>query len=487
MTDFLSRLSQGIFLLCAFSFTVLSQPVQAFQSGPVNYDDSVVNFRKTLSELVKADTTNPPGNEARAVAILGARLKEAGVEFQTMEFAPGRQNLVARLKGSGKKKPVLLLAHLDVVGTEFQQWATPPHEVTEKDGYLYGRGVRDDLGMAVQNLEAFLLIKKLGRPLDRDIILAFTGDEESGGKGIVALLEQHPDWIDAGVAINEGGSPANREKDSPVAYLNVEMAEKTYQDFTLRAKGETGHSSAPKKDNAIYKLAEALVRLAHDTPENRLIPVTRAYFEERAATEKPQVAKAMRAVAAQKKGPLPKKAVELLSRVPAVAAYFKTTCVATMLSGGTKANALASEASAVINCRILPDETIEQVKSHLKKVIADSSLELLVLKEFSASGASPLDNEMPKAIAELAHDFWPNAPLIPFMSNGATDARFLRARGIPSYGFAALAGTEEDGSRAHGIDERIQISSIRPAIEFSVKLLERLTGSGVEATVEATK
>ena len=203
----LSLAAKSIFLLVTLILFPLSHA-----AGPTgqDFDRATMSLRKTLGELIKADTTNPPGSEARAVTILAARLKQAGIAFETMEFGPGRQNLVARLKGNGEKKALLLLAHRDVVGTEHQEWTSPSHELTEKDGYLYGRGVRDDLGMAVANLEAFLLLKSSGLPLKRDVILAFTGDEESGGLGIRTMIEKHPDWLDADIAINEGGSPVNR-------------------------------------------------------------------------------------------------------------------------------------------------------------------------------------------------------------------------------------------------------------------------------------
>ena len=430
------------------------------------------SFRQTLGELVKADTTNPPGNEARAVAILAKRLKAAGIPYEITDFAPGRQNIVARLKGSGEKKPLLLLAHIDVVGTDGQNWTMPKHEMTEKDGHLYGRGVLDDLGMAVLNLETVIELKKSGIALKRDVILAFTGDEESGGLGLRTLLKERPELVDAEIALNEGGGAVNDETGGPVKYVRLQMAEKTYQDFTLTAKGPTGHSSVPQKENAIYKLSRALTNVQKFWPAPRLIPVTREYFRQRSALEKPETGKAMLAVATAK-GKLPAKALAVLEKNPVIAAQLRTTCVTTMLSAGTKVNALPPSASANINCRIMPDETIESVEKQLLKLINDPSLTLAREPEFGTSPAAPTDGEVPKVLQKLAKEIW-NVPVIPTMSTGATDSRYLREKGVAAYGFSAMPVHETDILRAHGIDERIQLTSIRPGLEFMQRLVIEL-------------
>src|SRR4051812_23940057 len=219
-------------------------------AAKVDFASPARAVRDTLAALVAVDTANPPGNEARAVAIAKARLDAAGIPYVVSEFAPGRENLVARLAGSGGAKPILLLAHVDVVGTEGQDWSTDPKKVTEVGGYLVGRGVADDLGMASIALETLILLKTSGAKLDRDVILAWTGDEESGGGGIRWLLDNAPDAIAAEIAINEGGGLQLDDQGRP-KLIQLQTAEKTYQDFTITARGTTGHSSVPRADNAI--------------------------------------------------------------------------------------------------------------------------------------------------------------------------------------------------------------------------------------------
>lgn len=433
-----------------------------------DYEGMSKSFRKTLGELVQAKTVNPPGNEKRAVEILAARLKKENIPFKTMEFAKNRSNLVARLKGSGEKKALLLLAHTDVVGVENQVWSTPPHVMTEKEGFLYGRGVQDDLGMAVANLEVFIALKRLKIPLKRDIILAFTGDEESGGTGIKALLEKHPDWIaDAEVGLNEGGSPVTDEEQK-VIFLNMATAEKTYQDFLLTTKGSTGHSSLPHGDNAIAVLAQALEKLVTHKAEQRLLPVTREYFLKRAEIEKGDLSKAMKDVAKSSRR-FSERSVKELEKYH-LHNLLITTCIPTMVSGGSRVNALPPLATANINCRILPDETIETVKKRLISIIDDPRVELTVDGDFSVGGSSDVKGVVPTAVEKVSQQMWPGVVVIPSMLSGATDSRFLQGK-TQMYGMSPLYRLEKDAARAHGIDERIPVKAIVPGMEFMYKLV----------------
>jgi acetylornithine deacetylase/succinyl-diaminopimelate desuccinylase-like protein len=442
-------------------------------AAPFDYDAATASFKSVISQLVSADTTNPPGNEARVTKIIAARLKKEGIASEVTEFAPGRKNLTARLKGSGKEKPLILLAHTDVVGTEGQQWSTPPHTVTEKDGYQYGRGIRDDLSMVTSNLEVFVLLKRSGVKLRRDVIIAFTGDEESGGAGIRALLKHDPSLYEAGLVINEGGAAVNAVSGGPPVYAAVEVAQKTYQDFILTTSGKTGHSSVPQRDNAIYRLARALERIDGAEPPPRLIPTTRAYFKARAKVEAPSTAQAMNAIA-DAQGVLPREALNVIEHNPIWAVQLRTTCVATMLSGGTKANALPASATANVNCRILPDETIDQTEARLTAIIGDSEVKVSRAPAFDFGPPSPVTGEFFDALAKVLGEVAPNASLIPVMQSGGTDSRFFRQKGVPAYGFNAIAGVESDGPRAHGVDERQQLASIRPGLELYTKLVLEL-------------
>jgi acetylornithine deacetylase/succinyl-diaminopimelate desuccinylase-like protein len=460
--------------LCAFTVLLSLQlvvPGRTARAAP-DFDAAAGSARQLIEALVAADTTNPPGNEARAVALGAERLRAAGIPYEVTEFAPGRENLVARLRGDGSLPPVLLLAHIDVVGTEGQQWSSDPRRVVEKDGALQARGVSDDLGMAALELEVLSLLQRERVPLTRDVILAWTGDEESGGLGIRWLLANKPESIDAPVVLNEGGG-VRLGADGKPAFIELQTAEKTYQDFTITARGPTGHSSVPLHDNAIYRLANALARLERHTFPARLLPVTRAWLRERSRIESPEVGEAMRKLA-DSTGELPADALSVLEANPVLAANLRTTCVATLISGGTRVNALPASATATVNCRIVPEETPEQVHEELVRVLADASLEIEPSQEFGFGEPSPLEGPGPAAIAKVAREMWPGIPIIPFMSRGATDSRFLRARGAAAYGIDPTALTEEDARRAHGIDERLPIASLRPAVEFLYRLVVEL-------------
>jgi acetylornithine deacetylase/succinyl-diaminopimelate desuccinylase-like protein len=452
-------------------------------SAPKNVDDAAVaaRARTLLAELVAANTENPPGNEARAVALGVKRLEAAHIPYEVTTFAPGRQNLVARLKGDGSQKPLLLLAHVDVVGTAHQDWASPPHQMTERGGYLFGRGVEDDLGMAALVLELLIAVKEGGSPLRRDLIVAWTGDEESGGSGIRWLLENRPDSIAADLAFNEGGGPlllpttAADGGVGPMAVrlLDLQTAEKTYQDFTLQTHGTTGHASVPLADNAISRLGGALARIGAHRFKAHLLPVTRAYLAGRASVEPPEMAAAMRAIA-ESTGPLPPGPLATLETRPALAALLRTTCVPTLVSGGTRVNSLPAAAEANVNCRIMPDETPAQVWHELADVVGDPGVAIHASDDFGFSQPTPFEGPGPKAVKIAGLTMWPNAQLVPVMSLGADDSRFLRMKGVRAFGFNPIPVGEEDSRRAHGIDERIPTQSLRQGAELMRRIVEEL-------------
>jgi acetylornithine deacetylase/succinyl-diaminopimelate desuccinylase-like protein len=455
-------------------------------AAPQAIDDGIVaaRTRKLLAELVAADTENPPGNEARAVAIGVRRLKAAGIPCEVTSFSPGRENLVARLKGDGSQKPLLLLAHVDVVGTAHQDWSSPPHQMTERAGTLIGRGVEDDLGMAALNLELLVAMKESGRALHRDVIVAWTGDEESGGAGIRWLLAHRPDSLAAEVAFNEGGGPllmptqtdgadAGSAQRMGVRLLDLQTAEKIYQDFTLRTQGTTGHASVPLPDNAIARLGGALARIAAYRFPAHLLPVTRAYLTGRAEVESAQIAAAMRAVASSS-GPLPAGPLAVLEARPALAALLRTTCVPTLVSGGTRVNSLPAAAEGNVNCRIMPDESVDEVRRALMGAVGDSAVSIEASGDFGFSQPTPLDGSAPAAVEAAGKAMWPDARLVPVMSLGADDSRFLRQVGVRAYGFNPIPVSEEDSRRAHGIDERIPADSLRSGAEVLRRIVERL-------------
>ncbi|MEX2123222.1 MAG: M20/M25/M40 family metallo-hydrolase [Woeseia sp.] len=404
--------------------------------------------RDLLKELIEIDTTHSKGNTTTASEAMAAHLIAAGFpaeDVQVLGPKPDKGNLVVRFRGRAvDRKPILLLAHIDVVEADPADWTLDPFTFVEEDGYYYGRGTSDDKDEAAINIANLIRLKQEGFQPDRDIIVALTADEEGGtDNGVVWLLENHRDLIDAEYALNEGGGGAmkNGERISNA----VQASEKVYQSFMLEVTNPGGHSSLPVKNNAIYHLADALTRIRdYDFPVS-LNEVTRVYFERSAAIEEGELADAMRGVLAE---PPDVDAVAYLSGTPFYNSRLRTTCVATMLSGGHAENALPQRARATVNCRVLPGEPIESVQRALETAIDDDRVVLTRVAEANPSPPSPLTPEVLGPIERITEELWPGVPVIPTMSTGATDGLFLRNAGIPVYGVSGLFGEIDDKPRA---------------------------------------
>jgi acetylornithine deacetylase/succinyl-diaminopimelate desuccinylase-like protein len=429
-------------------------------------------------ELVEINTVTATGDTARAAEAMAARLKAAGfadADIQVFQPAPRKGNLVARLHGSGARKPILLLAHLDVVPANPEDWTVDPFKLTEKDGYYYGRGSGDDKYMAAAFVNNMIRYKQEGYKPDRDIILALETDEEILDRqalGIQWLLKNHRDLIDAEFAFNEGGGVGL--KDGKPIRNSVQTSEKVALTYQLDVRDKGGHSSVPTKDNAIYRLAEGLLRLSRFSFPLNLNETTRAYFERAAQFEGEQTASDMRAVLQDKPDPA---AISRLSANPVYNAQLRTTCVATILSGGHAANALPQLASAKVNCRIMPGEPVDEVKATLERVLADDQIAVTQLGQPVLSAPSALNEEIMGSIGKLTGEFWPGAVVLPTMSAGATDGSHLRNAGIPTYGHSGLAGDIYD-IRAHGKDERVLIKSFYEGEDYLYRLVKMLSGGG---------
>jgi len=429
-------------------------------------------------ELVEINTTDSVGDNTAAARAMAARLTGAGFPTDDVRVLvhPGnahKGNLVARLRGDGTRKPILLLAHLDVVEARREDWSADldPFRLTEREGYYYGRGTSDDKAMAaifVANLIRYRAERLAGK---RDIVLALTADEEGGGfNGVQWLLEQHRALVDAEFGLNEGGG--GRERDGKRLFNGVQASEKVYRDFLLEVTDKGGHSSLPVKENAIYRLASGLDRLAaFDFPVN-LNEVTRSFLERSAAIEGNEVGRAMTAVV-QSNGQ-DAAAAALLSKTASYNAMLRTTCVATLLSAGHARNALPQQATANVNCRILPQETIEDVQRTLIRVLADERISVTPRGNapLRVVPPSPLAPAVMKPMEELTRTMWKGVPTIPLMSTGATDSTYFRAAGIPMYGVSGLFGDIDD-VRAHGRDERVGARQLYEAQEFLYRLVKR--------------
>jgi acetylornithine deacetylase/succinyl-diaminopimelate desuccinylase-like protein len=422
-------------------------------------------------ELVEINTVSATGDTGRAADAMAARLRAAGfdgADVQVFKPAPRKGNLVARLHGAGARKPILLLAHLDVVPANPEDWSLDPFKFTEKDGYFYGRGTSDDKAMAAALVANLIRFKAENYKPSRDIIVALTADEEIGGRwGIQWLAAHRRSLIDAEFALNEGGGVVL--KDGKPFRVNIQTAEKVSVNYRLEAAGKGGHSSLPAADNAIHRLAEGLVRLSKFSFPVNLNPTSRAALESIAEIERPRVAADIRSILSANPDPA---ALARLSANPAYNAQLRTTCVATMIEGGHAVNALPQTARATVNCRIMPGESTEDVRAALVQVLADDGISVTHVRERPAAAPSEYNEEVWRAVESTAAEFWPGTPVVAVMAPGATDGRVLRSAGIPTYGHTGLASGEV---RAHGKDERVAVKSFFDSIEYLYRLTRRLS------------
>ena len=473
------RLAALLAVAFAVALAAGARPLVAQQAAPPLAPHQKL-AREVYEELVEINTADSVGSATKAAEAVAKRFRAAGfpakdVRLLVPKGKPTKGNLVVRYRGRGRGKPLLLLAHLDVVAALRSDWTIEPFVLTERDGYFYGRGTSDDKAMAAIFVANLLRDRRAGWVPDRDVILALTADEEGGdANGVEWLIANHKDLIDAAYAINEGGGGALR--DGKPFSNSVQAAEKVPVNFTLAATNRGGHSSVPRPDNAIYELANALVAVERFAFPVQLNDVSRAYFERTAALETPEVGAAMRSIVANQGDSA---AAAVLSKTPRYNSMLRTTCVATRLAGGHAYNALPQTATANVNCRIVPTQTPDEVRATLERAIGDTGIRITAtvpIREKSGAAPSPLTAELLDPVTEITHAlFGADVPVIPVMSTGATDGRFLRAAGIPTYGVSGIFGDPND-ARAHGRDERLLVKSFYDGQEFLGRLVHRLAG-----------
>jgi acetylornithine deacetylase/succinyl-diaminopimelate desuccinylase-like protein len=466
---------------CRFFACSLSMMLVLVQVEPIWAQTEAESKRLAFDiykELVEINTTTATGDTELAANAMATRLKAFGFgedDVQVFKPAARKGNLVARLHGNGLRKPILLLAHLDVVPAKREDWSFDPFKLTEQDGYVYGRGASDDKFMAAAFVATLIRYKQEGYKPDRDIIVALETDEEildADGVGIRWLLANHRDLIDAEFALNEGGN-VGLKAGKPVRN-SVQTSEKISISYQLEIKNRGGHSSLPTKDNAIYRLAAGLVRLSEFTFPLKLNDTTKAYFERAADWEGQQLAADIKSVVSGKPDPASLSIVRL-SVNPVYNAQLRTTCVATMLEGGHAVNALPQMARAKVNCRVFPGEAVSEVKATLERVLADEQITVTQIGEPIISVPSALNQEIMDTIKKVTEEMWPGMPVVPSMSAGATDGSALRNAGIPTYGHSGLPGDIDD-VRAHGKDERVLIKAFYEGLDYQYRLIKALSG-----------
>ncbi|MGZ5063292.1 MAG: M20/M25/M40 family metallo-hydrolase [Usitatibacter sp.] len=422
-------------------------------------------------ELIEINTVHPDGDNTAAARAMARRLLDAGFDardVQVYEPAPRKGNLVARYRGTGELRPLLLLAHIDVVDARKEDWSDglDPFRLTERDGYYYGRGTLDDKAMAAIYVANLIRYRREGWRPKRDLVVALTADEEGGThNGMAFLLKNHRADIDAEFALNEGGGGVWRNGRPFVQ--GVQVGEKFYQTYTFEATSAGGHSSVPTHENAIYDLAGALERLSALQFPARVSLITRLYFARLAATETGTLAQALTAIS---RNEATDAQLAEASTEPRYNAQLRTTCVATRLEAGHADNALPQRAKAVVNCRLLPGDKPEMVEAELRRV-AGPRVQVTARNAITVSDASDPGSAPMKTIQRVSEAMWPGIPVMPVLSTGATDGLQLRNAGIPVYGVNGIF-VEHGEIRIHGRDERVAVRSFRDGTEFLYRLVK---------------
>ena len=436
--------------------------------------------RAILKELIEVNTSDSAGHTPELAAAIATRLKAAGFpanDVTVLGHHPRYQGLVARYRGRASgKKPIMLMAHLDVVDARKEDWSFDPYVFKEEGGYYYGRGTTDNKAGVATLVANFVRLKQEKFVPDRDLIMVLTADEETSGESIAWLMKEHRSLIDAEYALNTDGGGGALVNGKPQAF-SVQTAEKVYLTFTFEARNKGGHSSMPIKDNAIYHLAAGLSRLSDFNFPVRLNETSRAFFERAAVAETGQAAADMRAIAATSD---PAAATRLSAKSPYYNSVMRTTCVATRLLGGHANNALPQMARATVNCRILPDDTENAVLAVLTRVVADPQIQITIAEPAKPSPPSPLRADVVGPIERIAKQMWPTATMVPEMSTGATDGLYVRNGGIPVYGVGAIF-EEINDVRAHGRDERVGVEPFHRAVSFWYQMLKALTSGDKSA------
>jgi acetylornithine deacetylase/succinyl-diaminopimelate desuccinylase-like protein len=422
--------------------------------------------RETLGHLqamIRLNTVNPPGNELQVARHLEAALKAEGIETHLFEPAPGRGALVARLQGNGSGRPVLIMGHMDVVGVERDKWSVDPFAAEIRDGYLYGRGAIDDKGMLAANLETMLLLKRnvidKGGTLSRDVIFVANSDEEQSGEwGMGWLIKNHPELIKAEIALNEGGR--TRIVGGKRLYVAVQNTEKVPHTVTVTARGPGGHASIPLAGNAIFRLGRALAKIGEHREPVQVNPTTREFFSQLARVWPNRQERAAMADVASTDTRRVQRGARVLAAIPVFDAVLRNGISGTIVQGGIRTNVIPTEASARLNIRTLPGQSIDSVVARLQRVVGDSMVTIAVTDRGTDSPASDFHSPMFTAIRESAQALDPSLAVVPYLSTGATDSARLRNWGMQAFGLLPFPMNQDDEDRMHGNEERIPLASL---------------------------
>jgi acetylornithine deacetylase/succinyl-diaminopimelate desuccinylase-like protein len=470
----------SLFLAVAAALPVSAQQTPAPIAPPAAAptDDTTALAREAvqwLADLIRINTTNPPGNEQAAARYIAGILEKEGVTPELLEVAPGRSAVVARLRSSALADPsraLLLVGHLDVIGVERARWTVDPFAAVEKDGYLYGRGSLDDKGMVAANLAVFIALKRANARLNRDVIFLATCDEEREGiapdAGIKTLIAKYWDKFAAGFALNEGGYVV--VKNGKVLYAAVQAIEKVEVNVSVVARGPSGHASQPGKDNAVVHLSAAIAKIGTYSAPVRPTAIVRRFFEELARIEDPEIGKWMRALETSDRGEHAQRVISEAN--PLWNSMLRDSIAPTMLSAGTFPSAIPSEARAVLNMRLVPGNSVNALVAELTRLVNDPQVRFEVMPGAGfPAPPSALDSELYLAIEKASQEQFPGIAVLPLQGTGTTDSAQLRLHKVEAYGLRPFPMTEEDLRRSHADDERIPLSAFAQGVQFLYRIV----------------
>lgn len=431
-----------------------------------------------LADLIRIDTTNPPGNEQAAAKYIAGILTKEGFTPELLDLAPGRSAVIARIRSAAMPVPshaLLLVAHMDVVGVDKSKWTVDPFGAVIKDGYMYGRGSIDDKGMLAANLAAFVALKRSNSRVEHDVIFLATCDEEEGGDASMRMLiSKYWDKFAAGFAINEGGRVVL--KNGKVQYVGLQASEKVPVNVAVIARGPSGHASVPSKDNAVVHLAAAVAKIGAYSAPAHFTAIVRRYFEQIAAIEDDESAKWIRALDTPDRGEHAQRVISDAN--PLWNSMLRDTVAPTELKAGVRSNVIPSEARATLNVRLLPSHTIDALIADLTKLVNDPQIRFEVQPNAGlAAPDSSLENDFYTLVSKVASQEFPGVPILPFMSAGATDSAQLRLHNVQAYGVSPFPLTDEDSRRMHADDERIPLASFEKGVDFISRLISQFAAS----------
>ncbi len=439
--------------------------------------DSEMDWNKLLNEAthhlqdyIRIQTVNPPGNEIEGAKFLGKIFEKESIPYQLFEPSPGRGSILATLKGKDKKKPILLLSHIDVVPAEKERWEVDPFGGVIKDGYLYGRGALDDKSMGIIEMMALLILKRQGISLKRDIFFFASADEETGGSwGVKWAIENIPALRESEFAVNEGGYIVINEAGVADRY-EISNGQKVICQLRVKTEGTSGHASMPTPDNANVKLLRALDGVTRWETPFKILPMVKTYFSKIAPRQSPEERPFYEDI---EKGLTNPAFAKRLTSNPIYNAMVRDTVVLTVLQGGSKANVIPSESSATLDCRLIPGTSKEEFLKQIKTRLGDE-VEIKAIAEGQSVQPSPLETDLYQAIETFVSRNDPGCPVVPLLLPGATDSRFLREKGIIAYDFCPFRLTERELLRVHGNNERVALDNLRFGTKMLVEVLKEI-------------